>query len=322
MTEQVILHLGRPKTGTTAIQSFLRLNRSRLETQGISYVGNFAPLAKPYPDYARMLQASSPGEYQDAIRRLKAAILSRPQPNLIYSNEIHYCSHKVLRAYKAAVDTLPLVVVVYLRRQDEDLQAQYMQRVVDPDVREMRTISDLDKRNLNLLQMLTVYDEIFGAYKLVPRIYGKSLFYQKDIFSDFFFATGLSFPEGSTWPDRSTSNISRGRLYIEILRLANQRRPRETHEDNMARIDQFLGAESYKPSASGYNFLSMSEKIAIMEEVDAANAEVARKYFGREDGILFENQPESGDDLEIHRPDSAQIQNEAEYLYSNIFGNA
>jgi hypothetical protein len=319
MTERVILHLGRPKTGTTAIQAFLRLNKSQLEENDISYVGNLAPLATPFPDYARKIQAASPEQYQAAIKKLQNVITARKQETFIYSNEIHYWSHKVLRAYKAAVGTLPLTVVIYLRRQDEDLQAQYMQRVVDPDVRETRFIGDIERHNLNLLQLLTDYNAAFGRHKLVPRIYAKSSFYAGNIFEDFFHAAGLQFPRPAQYPDRSTSNISRGRLYIEILRLANQRRARETHAENMSKIDAFLGDNAFKSDSSGYSFLSEIEKNAIMEDCLATNTEVARKYFGREDGILFEHRPLTENDQETIRAEHVKMQDEANRLYDLIF---
>jgi hypothetical protein len=319
MTERVILHLGRPKTGTTAIQAFLRLNKSLLEDNDIHYVGNLAPLAAPFPDYARKIQATSPEEYQLSIRKLQNAIAARRQSTLIYSNEIHYWSHKVLRAYKAAVGALSLTVVIYLRRQDEDLQAQYMQRVVDPDVRETRFIDDIEKHSLNLLQLLTDYDSIFGRYKLVPRIYAKSSFCNANIFDDFFSATSLPFPETAIFPDSSTSNISRGRLYIEILRLANQRRPPETHAENMSRIDQYLGDEAFKSNSSEYNFLSRAEQDAIMQEYAEINSQVARKYFGRNDGLLFDPRKLTDAEQQKIRPDNDQIQADASRIYNSIF---
>ncbi|MFN9546843.1 MAG: hypothetical protein ACK6AD_07205 [Cyanobacteriota bacterium] len=319
MTERVILHLGRPKTGTTAIQAFLRVNKSLLAENDIHYVGNLAPLATPFPDYARMIQAASPEQYQVAIKGFQNVIAACQQTTFIYSNEIHYWSKKVLKAYKAAVGTLPLTVVLYLRRQDEDLQAQYMQRVVDPDVRETRWIDEIEKHNLNLSQLLSDYDSVFGRYELVPRIYAKSSFLHGSIFEDFFFAAGLRFPEPVAYPDRSTSNISRGRLYIEILRLANQRRPRETHALNMSKIDAWLGDEAFKSQSSAYSFLSKAEQNAIMEESAETNAEVARKYFSREDGILFEHHSLTENGQETIRAEHEKIQHEANRLYDLIF---
>jgi hypothetical protein len=290
-----------------------------LEEKDVLYVGNLAPIAKPFPDYARKIQAASPEQYQASIKKMRNVIEARQQSTFIYSNEIHYWSHKVLKAYKAAVGTLPLTVVLYLRRQDEDLQAQYMQRVVDPDVRETRLIADIERHNLNLLQLLRDYDSIFGRYRLNPRIYAKSSFFNGNIFEDFFLAAGLTFPESVLFPDKSTSNTSRGRLYIEILRLANQRRPRETHAVNMARVDVFLGNEAFKSAGLGYSFLSNEEKNAIMDDCAETNAEVARKYFGREDGILFERQPLREKGQESIQSEHVNMQDEASRLYDLIF---
>jgi hypothetical protein len=319
MSKQVILHLGRPKTGTTAIQAFLRLNKGLLEANDIRYVGNLAPIAAPFPDYARFIQATSAEEYKEAIIKMRNLIASSKQSTFVYSNEIHYGSHKVLKAYKASVGPLPLTVILYLRRQDEDLQAQYMQRVVDPDVRETRDIGALERENLNLLKLLADYDSIFGKYKLVTRIYAKSSFLEGNIFKDFFHAAGFNFPENAQYPDKSTSNLSRGRLYIEILRLANQRRPPASHLKNMLEIDRYLGDSAFKDYGSGYGFLTQAEKRAIMDECSSTNAEVAQKYFDREDGILFEEAPEIELESQQQANDRADIQSEACRLYDLIF---
>ncbi|MEA5415571.1 hypothetical protein VB757_10595 [Synechococcus sp. BA-132 BA5] len=311
--------MGRPKTGTSAIQAFLRLNKNLLEENDISYIGNLAPLAMPFSDYARKIQAAPPEQYQASIIEMRNAIAARMQSNLIYSNESHYWSRKVLKAYKAAVGTLPLTVVLYLRRQDEDLQAQYMQNVVDRDARESRSIRDINKHTLNLLQLLSDYDEVFGRYNLVPRIYDKHGFYNGNIFEDFFLATGLQFPESAQYPGKSTSNISRGRLYIEILRLANQRRKPNTHADNMSRIDEYLGNNAFKSDGSDYSFLSRSEENAIMEEYAATNSEVARKYFGLDDGILFRDRSLAENEKEMNCSDDATMQADANRIYALIF---
>jgi len=319
MTKRVILHLGRPKTGTTALQAFLRLNKPLLETNDISYVGNMAPHAIPFPDFARKIQAASPAQYQTAIKRMRNFFLGRKQSTVIYSNEIHYWSHKVLKAYKAAIGTQNLTVIIYLRRQDEDLQAQYMQGIVDPDVRGTKLISEIDRHNLNLLKLLSDYDTIFGVYELVPRVYSKSSFVNGNIFDDFFVAAGLPMPEAVEYPDRSTSNISRSRLYIEILRLANERRPASSHAENMLKIDQFLGEKAFKSDKSGYNFLSIAEQNVLMNEFAENNAEVARKYFGRDDGILFDGEPSSST---INDHSMLNIDNPAEEagsIYETIF---
>jgi hypothetical protein len=321
MTKRVILHLGRPKTGTSAIQAFLRLNKNLLEENDVSYVGNLAPLASPFPDYARKIQAASPEQYQAAIENMQNAIEARKQSTLIYSNEIHYWSHKVLKAYRLAVGTVPFTVLLYIRRQDEDLQAQYMQRVVDPDVRETRLVNEIDQYNLSLSRLLSDYEGIFGGHRIIPRIYDKSSFYHGNIFEDFFMAIGLKFPESALYPDRSTSNISRGRLYIEILRLANQRRHPKTHADNMSRIDKYLGDKAFKSDSSGYGFLSKAEKDVIMEKYAASNIDVARKYFVQNDGILFANGISAEYVEEATRPDYATIQAEAIHLYGLIFAD-
>jgi hypothetical protein len=319
VSKRVILHLGRPKTGTTAIQSFLRVNQPLLRDNDIDYLGNLAHLAAPYPDYARKIQAASAEEYVDAIRDMQNVIASSEKSILIYSNEIHYGSRKVLRAYKAAVGALPLTVILYFRRQDMDLQAQYMQGVVDAEVRETRRITDLERTNMDFLQLLTDYDSIFGHYDMVPRVYGGSSFFRKNIFEDFFFAAGLVFPASANYPDRSMSNISRGRLYIEILRLANQRRPKPSHAENMAKIDQFLGDNAFKSERSDYSFLSKAERNAIMEEFEEINSQVARQYFGRADGALFDPQPLMAEDEDQIWVENDAIEAEANRIYELLF---
>jgi hypothetical protein len=136
------IHIGLPKTGTTSLQAFFHVNREALRTRGVvyprtagSYGGNGTPsafaLLGETPAYFR---ASNPnyaspqldfeacwGELIDQAEAEKALLVS--------SEEFAFVPPSELRQ-RSAFDARAKSILVYLRRQDEAIEASYLQQVL------------------------------------------------------------------------------------------------------------------------------------------------------------------------------------------------
>lgn len=315
MDSTIILHLGTGKTGTTAIQAFLRANKQFLESEGVRYLGNLAPQARGFPDYARYLQATQGDDFLYAQSDLSRVFHSCPKHKaMLYSNEIHYESVKVLRAYRVAIGSNPFKVVVYLRRQDEFLQAHYAQSVVDPTVRETLPIQEI-AFNPDHYALLDTYSKIFGKNNIIVRVYEKSGFPNRDLFQDFFESCRLPWKPDLVRPNKSLSNESRSRMFIELLRIANSRLPEERHSEVVSTLEEYLGEKANKKSSDAYSFFTEYEMTAIMDRYSATNSLVAQEYLGRKDGTLFSKVNAARDVLD------AVPQEDIQHVYEQVFGN-
>lgn len=298
----------------------MRLNQDTLASRNVLYIGNLRSISGSHSDYARRLQDSSEQDYQQAISQMESLISNAGDQILIYSNESHYATQKVLHAYKEAIKGIPLQVIFYLRSQDQWIQAHYMQSVLSAPVREFQTILEFIRRqNLRYSRLISLYEKIFGAQSLSPRVYDSKYFVGGNIFSDFMNSINLPFDATMKLPAREQSNLSRSRLFIEILRIANANKPKKSHAANILRIQKFLGDSGIKSGMSNYSFLTDRQRLDLMSDLADSNASIARRYFNRESDTLF-NVPEVTEGGKEAEENSFIIHEQALTMYNNIFG--
>ena len=127
---RLVLHMGLPKTGTTALQVWCVRNRGWLQEHGVWYppfrsdakagdggahVGNGLPLLR----YLRPESATRPDGPERALRQVRAELARNDASTVLYSNEWLFGQHRSeqLRALRdaLAVTGVTLQTVVYLR---------------------------------------------------------------------------------------------------------------------------------------------------------------------------------------------------------------
>ena len=234
----VFLHIGLPKTGTTALQSFLRANEAALARSGIC----FPDLGFRYPNIlanrnAHFLIASydtaphtasftPQEEYYTALDRLAA--LSEEYGKILLSDEL------IWRICNRHSDFLPTVkqdlasrgmelkVIVYLRRQDEFVQSRYRQRIKTGETFSFYEFLDTLRQNkypLDFYDSLNKISDAIGRDNLIIRIYEKCQYegFGHTLCSDFLTIFDLSVSDGFTESER-TMNRSLSGTYLEIRR--------------------------------------------------------------------------------------------------------
>ncbi|WP_201244351.1 hypothetical protein [Halochromatium salexigens] len=149
-----LVHIGAGKAGSSAIQSFLSCNRSKLASSGfhIDVPGDcqdvFRVLISPYAEIAHPVEAKifehPPLRRQiyhnldsrDVLNRWRQNLSKYRNKNIIISNEGFFHSHPerngmamdMLRfIYEPFADTHKLKILIYFRRQDETLHSLYQQ---------------------------------------------------------------------------------------------------------------------------------------------------------------------------------------------------
>src|SRR5262245_44821842 len=133
------LHIGAPKTGSTAIQRFLTASRETLAARGCLYP-QAACRARGHPDLAFLARGGYPHwatpqerDLDALVADLRNEIESSPQPNIVLSSENFYllCPAEGAAALMRRIGFAPdrITVVAYLRRQDEAAMSWYNQAV-------------------------------------------------------------------------------------------------------------------------------------------------------------------------------------------------
>lgn len=300
--KDLVLHIGMPKTGTTALQYFLFENRHNLEKYGWSYPdiwGEF-PKLQAFGCGVRTKNGSclfKSNEELDInadnwIQVWKYLKEKLEKQNVILSLEEAYLwsPSELLAKMKEMYDNIK--VIVYLRRQD-----RYIESIWNQSIKGEPCITDTfdefveqkkNSDNYRYFHKLEQLADIVGEENIIVRVYEKQQFLgeKKNIVSDFFCALGINVE----WKDFSEVTIKNERLrsnYVEIKRIVNSL----NIEDQATRdfySDFFVGLSSTRNTNKNEDaYFSLDERFQFLKLFEEENMNVAKKYLNREDGILF-----------------------------------
>ena len=317
------LHIGTPKTGTSAIQKFLPLNKELLEEQGYCYpdFGYRYPGIGIYRNAHFMvyrykselceseeeLEAKRREEDERFIEGLdKIKEVSEIYPNIIMSDENIWNGYVKRKRFWASLKKgltergIDLKVIVYLRRQDLVLESYWSQQV-----RETMQISFQEYVNsdeygffkLDYYGRLKKIAKVVGKENIIVRAYEKQQYEGKGntLISDFLKVIGLELDERYESADMIVNSSLHGR-YLEIKRILNSMDCFST-KLNWA-VKYLKRAQEEYESENGSlkcEYMGYDERIAFLEKYNDTNSAVAREFMDRKDGKLFRDEIHKGD---------------------------
>lgn len=305
----VYLHIGTPKTGTTALQNFLPANRELLEKNGICY----ADLGYQYPGIgkyrnAHFLVAAQFDENKkrmyekeredwenglDAVQRLAADF-----PRIILSDEGIWQGSQNRENFWAdlregfAKRGLEVRIIVYFRRQDLWVQSHWAQKVKEGasfGFQEYLQSPVYLNYPLDYYQYMSMLAGLFGKEALIIRVYEKEQYRgaEQNIYSDFLDIFGLRLSDGFA-VEQAVYNTSLGGNYLELRRRLNVN-PKLRSNTNI--ISKSIKAVQDEKAADGSlreaAYFAPGQVFEFLKKYEESNASVAREFLGREDGRLF-----------------------------------
>lgn len=290
------LHIGAPKTGTTAIQLFLEANQDRLPAMGFAYptaarrAGGHHDLAflagGGYPDWA--VPQDQP--LDALVAALRTEIEAGPATTILSSENFYLLCEPAAVLDLMARLGFPrgnVTVVVYLRRQDEAALSWYNQAVkaqgyagcLEDHMATHQGLWDYHRH-------LQAWAGAFGRERMTVHRYDA----EDDVRRDFIGAIGI--PAGDfEYPDlRANTEINRDILefqrQINRLPLSPQEK-RRFHKQLMALTAAADAGRIFDDTP----LLDGPQRRKILTWYDAGNREVARTFFGRDE--LFVAPPEA-----------------------------
>lgn len=303
----VYLHIGLPKTGTTAVQYFLSDNREALEKHGICFpdfgyryanVGvlrNAHFLTAPYYDEQHKKFSDRPGnDYEAGLD--KVADLAKKYDKIILTDEgIWRASQhredfwKTLK-YDLWKRELELKLIIYLRRQDLWIQSFWAQKVKTGNSLPFQDyIEFMDETNypVDYCKRLDELSEIIGKDSIIVRVYEKCQYHGEEhtVQSDFLDIFGLTMKDGFT-VKQSVYNTSLEGDFLEIRRRLNSlpdfQKKNQALKANIKQIQN-----NYSTTSGKYSWFAPGEQARFLDSFAGSNSRLAREYLGREDGTLF-----------------------------------
>jgi hypothetical protein len=203
--KSLFIHVGYPKTGTTAIQSFLKSNREKL-----SQLGVFVP-ETPHGKASRLGQHNLREQVPDQLRKFHTAIISneafvqRPFPHLFKASNGEIDVESYWAARRAALEHLrakfgaiqDIRIIVYLRHRLALFSSLYAEAIKNNGAglqffkgSEQEFASSIFPV-LQFEKQLALLQEVFGSDRVIIRIYDPELMADPDVRRDFMEACGI-----------------------------------------------------------------------------------------------------------------------------------
>lgn len=317
------LHIGTPKTGTSAIQKFLPLNKELLEEQGYCYpdFGYRYPgigvnrnahfmvyrYKKTLCESDEELEAKRKEEDERFFEGLdKIKELSETFPNIILSDENIWNGYGKRNDFwnvlKSALTErgIDLKVIVYLRRQDLVLESYWSQQVRETlqiDFQEYVDSEEYSFFKLGYYKRISNIAEIVGKENIIVRAYEKQQYEGNGntLISDFLKVLGLELDERYESADIVVNSSLHGR-YLEVKRILNRIDCFST-KLNWA-VKYLKAAQDEYENANGSlkcEYFTYEQRINFLEKYENGNSAIAKEYMNREDGILFRDEIKKND---------------------------
>jgi len=312
----VYLHIGTMKTGTSALQRFLDVNREYLKEQGFLYPrlelglpeqflfrnGHFVVY---YAGRKNLLDQKVDQQKVIKMACRQLGELAENFENMILSDELiwHYAAKKQDFWAELAENfrkiNCDLKVILYLRRQDTFIESLYS-HAVKSNHKLAGEFSDYLKGNA-VKKFVMDYDSgvrelerQLGRENLRIRIYDQEKYVKNRylIFEDFLGILGLPLDENYVMPEK-VSNAGLAGNYIEFKRVMNGVPEYRELENFMA--GPLVLASAVKAGGKirrREGFFSEEQRKEFMSLFEEGNRRLAKDYFEREDGVLFEEPEE------------------------------
>jgi hypothetical protein len=294
----IYLHIGRHKTGTTAVQRFLTRNRKRLETFGLIYPptsGSFIAhhAAALAVDALRFRKAN---EQQRARAKEELAnikqLISNGSGSLVISSEAfqNLRPQMIAKAFPPGQTT----VIVYLREQLDYMLSSYSQMLKAQHTR--KTLKEYASGfRPNYCKFVSSWVSAFGRNAVRPRIYDRSSLIGGDIRQDFAQQIGIDDICEFELPP-SDPNLSLGSELIEFKGLLNAFVPRDVQSKlKIYKLLQAL-AKRFPPD------IGLSEEFALeyRQQFTETNSKLFAEFFDcSETEFNFKKFPVRSDRVEL-----------------------
>lgn len=304
--KRLYLHIGTEKTGSTSIQVACAMNRERLRKAGFLY-----PRVPGERTHIRLtLYAIDDGrsadlrpraglgldrDYERFKHEFQHSLLQEISQSscgaVVLSNE-HLSSrlHRVEEINRLAEIVREIAdsieIIAYLRPQHELVASSYSTSVKSGSTAELELPIDDENPYFNYELLLEPWASVFGEGNIRVRIYDRLEMPTGDVVKDFLSTIGFEIPADFEYPSDRNPALDEKTIQF-LLRFNRHVPPSVDGRVNPDRGDIVAALESI---SRGHR-ISLPEGMArkVLGNFEASNANVARRYLGRSDGVLFTN---------------------------------
>jgi len=304
----IVLHIGTMKTGSTAIQKLITVNRDLFEKQGWFYPEKVGNLGFNHARLAMSLQKNESDVLEEFKKELKESSLENTLlsfENFCLMNEEQI--EQLLSAFDPE-DKSEVKIIVYLRRQDDQKESFLMQEVKEGRLAEFNLYNYHYEPVMDYYSMIEKWSKFIKKENIIIRPYGKQFLPNKySLYEDFFqHALNIDFnkikdmlviPQTDANPSLSAVSGYVASFFDNIIK----------DEVKLTFISQLLAIQNRYGKSKSYLF-NREERKKILSLYDSSNKALIENYkVPRE---LFEL-----DHKEYEKPTEEEIGNILSLLY-------
>ena len=270
MVDEVWLHIGTPKSGTSSLQKYLKAQQNEILNQGVAYLTPHGKTA--YNDLAIAVKRARP-ELPGLVRDLNEQIEKRPEKRAFISSEMLYgVAPETLCGLLPAMAERPINVLVYLRRQDKYIEAMFLQKAKNGRFRGSIEgyIDKFEGSGADFHEMLMPWHSWAGA-TLRPRVLERDKLVGGDVVSDTFDQMGLN---ARALDDSRDVNISPGLARVQLLQAAAA-----AEIANPRKLQRQLAAQFPQDAAARAPIMSLQARLAFIGKYESGNNLLRQRYF-------------------------------------------
>lgn len=270
MVDEVWLHIGSAKSGTSSLQKYFDTRRAALSDQGLAYIT--APKRATINElvFAYNKPKDDPTEL---ARALNAQIEARPERIGMLSSEMLFgFKPEVVYQLLPALRDRPLHVLAYLRRQDHYIEAVYLQKS-----KNFRFLGSIDAYIEKFKGSGSDYAEVLAGWRqdgharLVPRVMERAKLLGGSVVTDALAQIGLPTEGVEEDPD---NNVSPGYHRVQLLQAAAM-----AELANPRKLQRRLAADYPQSPEDRTPVLNKARRRAWLDNFKSSNEELRQAYF-------------------------------------------
>ena len=293
MAKTIFIHVGAGKTGTTAIQAFFKLNRSRLQQQGIA-IPSVGMINVDKGIAPHKLSDHGPHQKGEALG-LWGQISNLTDSCLLVSSESLHSKISApdglvfFESVKKILSEWSIKIIFYIRPHSQWLQSAYEQWVKSNLL--TRTIDEqISVYRNNPSEQIFMFGKIFGVNNVIVRPYEKNQFVGENIFSDFANAIGISIGEDYEFPKGNlNSRLSAEALELkrELNLFASNQKELQSLKKDLLEYSSITAKEQTTSTFHKHSIISTDQQRKIENENEENYRRIAKEFLGRKNGKLF-----------------------------------
>lgn len=299
MSKTIFFHNGDVKTGTSYIQNFLDVNRSKLFEEHQCLYPNFnnknlnEGRSHNHTSWSFLVK-EDPEKLNRDISKLLNFIHKHNIPKVIFSNEAWFLQENIIEIFEKINDLdsdIQIKTISYLRRIDfwsESAWKQWGLKQYD-SFEEFFNLGLVQDRFEGIFNFFNKCSQIIGQKNIIVRPYeNKQL--SEGLKSDFVKSIEIEY-EAHNWNETEDKNLASNtgfnRDVLEILHYC-QDLFSDVHDNHLFDLfSNLLSDEFRKKPFEDYALLSPQMRYDVIKRNLPFEKQIAEKYMGRQDAVIF-----------------------------------